>query len=265
MEDQGGGTGVPPTGASGQPVVPVAKKRRKFLPTSMLVAGAFFFLTGAAMAVTTAIMTAPAVPPGTPPQVTTLTVLDDPAGLTSDGMIAYSNDAYGFDITFGEANVDPPTQPGDTPFLQSIDADWYGSDALMSVDGSGTGAVEPANTSADWGSSLPDHAERTFTPVMHASLPITADELHKSLAVVGEMRVHVPFKVGTSSFSIAGSTVRRSVTLFVVSPAEMALRKSVDAWNNRAETNSSGLVATGFGAVLAIVGFWLLRKDRATA
>lgn len=265
MEDLGGGTGIPPTGASGRGVVPAPKKRRRILPTSLLIVGAFFFLTGAAMTVTTAIMTAPVVPPGTPTQVMTLPVLEDPAGLTSDGMISYSNDAYGFDITFGEANVDPPTQPGDTPFLQSIDADWYGSDAHMSVDGSDTGAVEPANTSADWGSSLPDHAERTFTPVLHASLPITADELHKSLAVVAEMSVHVPYKVGTSSFSVAGSTVRRSVTLFVVSPAEMALRKSVEAWNNRAETNSSGLVATGLGAILAFVGFWLLRKGRATA
>jgi hypothetical protein len=265
MEGQGGPAGVPPTGTPGPGVVPAAKKRRKVLPTSLLIVGAFFFLTGAAMTVTTAIMTAPVVPPGTPTQVMSLPVLDDPAGLTSDGMIAYSNDAYGFDITFGEANVDPPTQPGDTPFLQSIDADWYATDAHMSVDGSDTGAVEPANTSADWGSSLPDNAERTFTPVLHASLPITGDELHKSLAVVAEMTVHVPYKVGSSSFSIAGSTVRRSVTLFVVSPAEMALRKSVEAWNSRAETNSSGLVAIGFGAVLAIVGFWLLRKDRAAA
>jgi hypothetical protein len=240
-------------------------KSRRGLSMGLLIVGIFLAAVGAAMAVTSATMGAPTVPPGTLPEVLSMPALEDPSGLTTAGMISYRDDAYGFDVYFGEEQVDPPIQPGETPFLVSIDGDWYGSDAHLSVDGEERGAAEPVITGSGWGESLPDHAERAIVPSMRAGLPIGASDLHKSIVVEADMVVHVPYRVGDSSFGVAAKRVRRSATLFVVSPEEMGLRRSVDKWNSRGRTGSSGLIALGFGSVLALVGLVLRRRGRSAA
>jgi len=265
LEGQNGEAAERPPGAP-SPVVGHRKgKPRRGLAKALLIAGVIFVLIGAAMAISSATMGEPTIPPGTPSEILSMQALDDPAGLTADGIISYQNDPYGFDVFFGEANVDPPTEAGATPLLQSIDGDWYGSGAHVSVDGADRGEAVPAIASADWGESLPDHAERTITPSMHVGLPILATDVHKSLSVVAEMRVHVPYKVGDTGFSVAGGTVKRTATLFVVTPEEMQLRRSLDEWNSRGRTGSSGLITVGFGAVLALFGFVLRRRARASA
>lgn len=252
-------------GVAGMVGVVHARKPHRGVARGLLIVGLFFAFVGAAMAITSATMGQPAIPAGTLPQIVSMPPLEDPSGLTTAGIIAYRDEPYGFDVHFGEEQLDPPAEEGDAPFLVSIDGDWYGSDAHLTVDGEDRGEVVPSITGSGWGSSLPDHAERAITPSLRAGLPIGVSDLHKSIVVTADMRVHVPYKVGDSSFGVAGHRVSRSATLFVVSPEEMRLRKSLDAWNSREHTGSSGLIAGGFGAVLALVGFGLLRRDRPAA
>jgi hypothetical protein len=245
--------------------VPRTRKPHRGLARGLLIVGLFLAFVGAAMVITSAIMGEPAIPAGTLPEVLSMPRLEDPSGLTTAGIIAYRDEPYGFDVYFGEAQLDPPAKPGDAPFLVSIDGDWYGSGAHLTVDGEERGAVEPAITGSGWGESLPDHAERAITPSLRAGLPIGVSDLHKSIVVTAGMRVHVPYRVGDSSFGVAGHDVSRSATLFVVSPEEMGLRTRLDKWRDRADTSSSGLIAGAFGVVLALVGFNMRRRDRAGA
>ena len=263
MESKGAGGGEIRSSGPGTPgAAAVGGRKRSVLPGWLIIGGGICLFFGVFGTIGGLLIQEPVIPPGTPSEVTTMTPLDDPAGLSTNGTIAYRSDPYGFDVSFDEANVDPPTQAGDTPLLQSIDGDWYGTDASLTVNAVERGTAEPSVTGSDWGESLPDHAERTVSPTLRASLPISADDLHTSLVVTADMRVHVPYKVGDSGFSVAGGTVRKSATFFVVSPDEMQLRHNLDDWKNRDSIRWGGVLFLGIGAALAAGGFALRRKRR---
>ena len=224
-----------------------------------MVVGALLGLLGAFVAISAVTMHQPVVPAGTPSQVLSMPAMDGPGDLTSGGLLAYQADPYGFDVTFSEKDVDPASTSTGTPFLKSIDGDWYGKSGYVSVDGQDRGTATPDTTEKDWGDSLPDHAERTVSPTLHVSLPIKAGDLGKSITVAAGMRVILPYKFSTG-FSEAGAGVERSAKFFVVSPAQMDLRKSLDSWKDRSNLLQGGLMFLGVGAALFAWGLLRRRK-----
>jgi len=247
--------------AGGQGTDPLDTKKapRRRRGMALIVVGGLLGLLGAAVAVSAATMRQPVVPAGTPSQVLSLPAMDGPGDLTSGGLIAYQVDPYGFDVTFSEKDVDPASTDTGTPFLQSIDGDWYGKNGYVSVDGEDRGTATPDTTEKGWGDSLPDHAERVVSPTLHVSLPIKAGDVGKTVTVAAGMRVILPFKY-SSGFSEAGAGVERSAKFFVVSPAQMDLRQSLDNWKDRSNLLRGGLMFLGIGAVLFAWGLVRRRK-----
>jgi hypothetical protein len=228
----------------------------------LLITGLLLGILGAIMAISAATMHKPSIPSGTPPELMSMQILDDPGGLSSDGILAYQNEPYTFDVSFDEKDVED-VQPGASPFLKSLGGDWYGDEAHLSVDGHNRGSAEPANTGQDWSGHNWD-AESVISPSMHASLPVYRSDVGRSIRVTAEMGVHLPVSAGQLIYQVADGTVMKSATFLVVSPAQMALRKSLDAWNDRSSLLQGGLTLLGIGIVLVIWGLVRRRKGTKT-
>jgi hypothetical protein len=245
----GGAQSVDPLGA---------KKPRRNRRMGLLIVGLFVVVWGAFVAVSAATMREPVVPQGTPPQVLSMKVMDDPSGLSAGGLIAYQSDPYTFGVSFTEKDVEADEEDTGTPFLKSIDGDWYGSKAYVSVDGHDRGTAEPDTTGKDWSDTIADDAEQVLSPTLHASLPIRASDVG-SITVAAGMTVTLPYDY-SGGFAEASAGVERRATFFVVSPAQMELRRNLDDWNGRSSLLLGGAIILGIGVVLSVWGVIRQRK-----
>lgn len=230
----------------------LSSKGRRTIGTMLIIGGVVWSIFGLAGVGSSLTVHKPVIPPGTPAEVLSSKVLDDPDRLSSGGMIAYRSEPYDFDVSFK------------TDSLKSLDGIWYGSDASLSVDGEARGEATPTTTYADVvkeqngkiiyreGESLGD-----VRPSAHVSLPIDATDQHKSIVVRAEMTVG-----GFNESGGASTTVQKSATFYVVSPEDMKLRKSVDDWNDRVGWPAT-LVFFGVASLFLIVGIVQRWKDRA--
>jgi hypothetical protein len=203
-------------------------------------------------------MREPVVPTGTPDYVLTRTMLDDPNGLNSNGLIAYQKDPYTFDVSFIEKDV--AGESSGTAFLKSIDGDWYGTNGYVSIDGKDTGKAVPDVTERGWGTSMSDKAERVISPILHVTLSIPAASVGTTITVVAGMRVHLPYHSGTG-FSTAGADVSKRASFWVLSAEQAQLRKDLDTWRIRGSILTGALMYLAVGAGLFVWGFVRRRKS----
>jgi hypothetical protein len=218
---------------------------------------------------------APVIPPGTPREVASMKALDDPSGLNSDGLVAYQEKPYVFDVDFGEENVVmDQSASGEPNAAQAIFEEdkeavshhlanyWYGKDARLSVDGTDRGRAEPDVTEKPWSDTVTlKKNDGEFAPRAHVELPISASDLHRSLRVSAEMTVIFPYGSG-GGYEVEDARLQKSATLFVVTPEEMKLALSLNNWNTRGETLALSLAYLGVAALSIWMGIVQRRKGR---
>ncbi len=238
---------------------------RRMLGIGFLAGGVVAALIGVIMLGMAVMLRAPAVPPGTPREVTSMEVLSDPAGLAANGLVAYQKQAYTSDVVFGEKNVvpDPLHVESDREQVRDALGLWYGQDARLSADGEDRGKIEPKRTKPDWDDTLTvkKGSKGVFQGMAHVELPIRASDLHRLLRVSSEMTVTFPYSE-EGGFLVGSVMVRQSAKLFVVTPKEKKLAEELDAWRTRGDRRGQGLEYLGVAILFVGIGIAQERKGR---
>ena len=148
--------------------------------------------------------------------------------MLSDGLIAYSSSPIKVHVYCNS--------------IHSLHGYWYGENAYLQIQSSFNkiqGA--PDNTERSWGDTMTGGmGGHEVNPSFSAFLPIGKDEFHSTLKLMARMDAFYPETTDGFTFGTASKTVTKEITLFVISPEEMQLRKDFEQELERYNTGMGG-------------------------
>lgn len=239
--------------------VPLQPQFRRALGIEIMVGAGLYALFALLMVFVSFAAKQPTVAPGTPREVFELAEAGH--GFTS-GVIVYSAKPYEFRISFEESDVNPDVlndPDRSKPILESLDGNWSGSSAQLTVNGVRTVDGKPSQHESEWPSSLRDEAAFKARPEMTVALPLTEEDVHRELNVVASMDVGLPYEVDSSHYDVTGVGVSKTAKLFVITEEEMSQRIDRNAAQNRGSIRMVGIVLF---ALASLVGWRGWRQRR---
>ncbi len=200
----------------------------------------------------------PATPVNCPPELFTLSPCSSTfhsSRVSQRCLLAYQPTPVSLDFSFEDQ-------------IEAVEGYWYGENASVSING-GARKLQgtPDHTKRNWPDTITVTerriGERDPKPSFEIRLPQDAKDIHQTLQISAAMDVDYP-QLEDTGFTNADRQLTKDYTVFVVSPEEMAFRRTYDLWKNKAGA-TAGLVLIGVfgGFIILFVGFVMTRPRSA--